>query len=143
LRQHTLQRGDPRIASCTKVRLRRSVEQAPAALSRSSHQIDPYALAEPHGISAYTLDGLRGFGTGTEAINHFTAWDSSTRSAALVPLGTAPVIIENESHATARRPSNIPHELGHHLLEHPFDDVSFGKDHKRQLNEHSTFVLLR
>ncbi|MEN8650031.1 ImmA/IrrE family metallo-endopeptidase [Streptomyces sp. 21So2-11] len=95
----------------------------------------PYALAEEHGIAVYTLSDLLGFGIGTEAFSHFTSSSSSAWSAALVPLGTARVIVENESHAMVRRRSNTAHELGHHLLEHPFDDVIFGEDHKRQFNE--------
>ena len=33
-----------------------------------------------------------------------------------------------------RRRSNIAHELGHHLLEHSFENVVFGEDHKRQFD---------
>lgn len=47
----------------------------------------------------------------------------------------ARIIIENESHALVRRRSNIAHELGHHLLEHPFDQVILGEDHKRQFDD--------
>lgn len=96
---------------------------------------NPYALAEAHGIAVYTLSSLRGFGVGAEAYSHFTVCDSSAWSAALVRLGAARIIVENESHAVVRRRSNIAHELGHHLLEHPFDSVIFGEDHKRQFNE--------
>lgn len=101
----------------------------------ATEQFDPYALAKEHGISVYTLSGLREFGIGFEAFSHFTARDSSAWSAALVPLGTARIIIENESHALVRRRSNIAHELGHYLLEHPFDNVILGEDHKRQFND--------
>lgn len=96
---------------------------------------DPYALAHAHGISVFNLSELRQFGIGPEAFGHFTVDDSSAWSAALVPLGTARVIVENESHFLVRRRSNIAHELGHFLLEHPFDNVIFGEDHKRQFNE--------
>jgi IrrE N-terminal-like domain len=96
---------------------------------------DPYALANEHGIDVYTLAGLGKFGIGTEALGYFTIRDSSAWSAALVPFGPARVIIENESHALVRRRSNIAHELGHFLLEHPFDNVIFGEDHKRQFDE--------
>jgi hypothetical protein len=116
--------------------MREVTQEERAALSLSATDpFDPYALAEAHGIPVYTLNGLRGFGAGAEAISHFTACESSAWSAALVPLGPARVIIENESHAAARRRSNIAHELGHHLLEHPFDNVILGEDHKRQFNE--------
>lgn len=96
---------------------------------------DPYALAKEHGIDVYTLSGLHEFGLGSEVLSHFTVRDSSAWSAALLPLGDARVIIENESHRLVRRRSNIAHELGHHLLEHPFDSVILGEDHKRQFNE--------
>lgn len=52
-------------------------------------------------------------------------------SAALVPLGSARVIVENDGHALVRRRASIAHELGHHLLEHLFDSVILGEDHKR------------
>lgn len=96
---------------------------------------DPYALAREHGIVVYSLADLREFGLGAAAFGHFTACNSAAWSAALVPLGQGRIIIENESHALVRRRSNIAHELGHYLLEHPFDDVIFGEDHKRQFNE--------
>ncbi|MFF4961967.1 ImmA/IrrE family metallo-endopeptidase [Streptomyces sp. NPDC001222] len=96
--------------------------------------LDPYALAEEHGISVYALGSLREFGMGAEVLGHFTVRRSSAWSAALVPLGTARVIVENESHSLARRRSNIAHELGHHLLEHSFSNVILGEDHKRQFS---------
>ncbi|WP_205064308.1 ImmA/IrrE family metallo-endopeptidase [Streptomyces sp. OspMP-M43] len=110
-------------------------EERAALGLRANAPLDPYALAEEHGIDVYTLGSLVDFGIDDEVLNHFTTVDSSAWSAALVPLGTARIIIENESHAIARRRSNIAHELGHHLLEHPFDNVIFGEDHKRQFNE--------
>ncbi|MEU1183778.1 ImmA/IrrE family metallo-endopeptidase [Streptomyces sp. NPDC005820] len=97
--------------------------------------LDPYALAEKHGISVYTLSNLREADMSDEAFQYFTKHRTSAWSAALVPLGTARVIIENESHQLERRRSNIAHELGHHLLEHSFDSVILGEDHKRQFNE--------
>lgn len=96
---------------------------------------DPYALAREHGIAVYSLSSLREFGLGATAHSQFTIRDSAAWSAALVPFGQARIIIENESHALVRRRSNIAHELGHHLLEHAFDGVIFGEDHKRQFNE--------
>jgi len=120
----------------TQTLMREVAQEERAALGlRANAPFDPYALAEEHGIDVYTLSSLAEFGMGTEVLNHFTAVDSSAWSAALVPLGTARVIIENESHSVVRRRSNIAHELGHHLLEHPFDNVIFGEDHKRQFNE--------
>ncbi|MEO3862104.1 ImmA/IrrE family metallo-endopeptidase [Acrocarpospora sp. B8E8] len=120
----------------TQALMREAAQEERAELRlRPTDPFDPYALADAHGIDVYTLSELRGFGIGIRAFSHFTVDDSSAWSAALVPFGTARVIIENESHALVRRRSNIAHELGHHLLEHPFDDVIFGEDHKRQFNE--------
>ncbi|WP_223774500.1 ImmA/IrrE family metallo-endopeptidase [Streptomyces sp. 135] len=96
--------------------------------------LDPYVLAEEHGIDVYTLEGLQEFEMTVAALHHFTVSSSSAWSAALVPLGTARVIVENESHIPVRRRSNIAHELGHFLLEHSFDGVILGEDHKRQFN---------
>lgn len=96
---------------------------------------DPYALAEEHGIRVYTIESLIGFGVPAEVHSHFTAQRPSAWSAALIPMGAARVIVENESHSLVRRRSNIAHELGHHLLEHSFDNVILGEDHKRQFNE--------
>jgi hypothetical protein len=122
--------------SWTQALMRDVVQEERAALGLdATAPFDPYALAEEHGIAVYILSSLRGFGIGAEALSHFTVRDSSVWSAAPVPLGAARIIIENESHALVRRRSNIAHELGHHLLEHPFDEVIFGEDHKRQFNE--------
>lgn len=106
-----------------------------ASLGISDHEaLDPYALCEEHGVRVYTLESLRAFGARSEAILHFTSLNRSTWSAALVPVGSARIIIENESHAAVRRRSSIAHELGHFLLEHKFDGVLLGEEHKRQFD---------
>lgn len=97
--------------------------------------LDPYALADAHGIPVYTLYDLRDWELGQAALAHFHGSSGSRWSAALIPLGTARVIVENDAHAPARRRSNIAHELGHHLLEHPFDAVILGEDHERQFDK--------
>lgn len=97
--------------------------------------LDPYALAQQHGIKVYALGALAQFGVGALALRHFTIERTSAWSAALVPLGTARVIVENDAHPVVRRRSNIAHELGHHLMEHPFTDVILGEDHKRQFDQ--------
>jgi IrrE N-terminal-like domain len=99
---------------------RRRAGGASRARAGPADPFDPHALAKEHGIAVYTLSGLREFGLSAKALSHFTVCDSSAWSAALVPLGGARVIIENESHRLVHRRSNIAHELGHHLLEHPF-----------------------
>lgn len=105
---------------------------------------DPYALCEEHGVRVYTVESLRSFGAPTEAILHFTSLNTTSWSAALVPIGPARVIIENETHPPVRRRSSIAHELGHFLLEHEFNGVLLGEDHKRQfdssLEKQATFL---
>jgi hypothetical protein len=97
--------------------------------------LDPYALAAQHGIKVYPLRALAEFGIGEPALQHFSVDRTTAWSAALVPLGTARIIVENDAHPPVRRRSNIAHELGHFLLEHPFDDVILGEDHKRQFDK--------
>lgn len=98
-------------------------------------ELDPYALCAEHGINVYTVESLQSFGATANAINYFTTLNPSAWSAALVPIGSARVIIENETHARVRRRSSIAHELGHFLLEHAFNGVLLGEDHKRQFDE--------
>lgn len=98
-------------------------------------ELDPYRLCIEHGIDVYTVRSLQSFGATSKAVNHFTTLNPSTWSAALVPIGSARVIIENEAHAQVRRRSSIAHELGHFLLEHAFAGVLLGEDHKRQFHE--------
>ena len=98
-------------------------------------QLDPYALAEAHGISVYTLTQLRDWELSDTARAHFNAANGASWSAALVPLGSARVIVENDGHALVRRRASIAHEMGHHLLEHSFDSVILGEDHKRQFDK--------
>jgi Zn-dependent peptidase ImmA (M78 family) len=69
------------------------------------------------------------------AVAHFTTVRSFAWSAALVPLGSVRLIIENDLHARVRRRSSIAHEMGHHLLEHDFSVVILGEDHQRQFDE--------
>jgi len=103
-------------------------------------QLDPYALCEEHAISVYPLSEI----ASPAAVNHFTATTRSRWSAALVPIGVARVIIENDRHPIVRRRSNISHELGHFLLEHAFQAELFGEAHERQfdakLEKEATFL---
>ena len=97
-------------------------------------QLDPYALAEAHGISVYSLSELRDWELSDAAHAHLHGANGASWSAALVPLGSARVIVENDGHALVRRRASIAHELGHHFLEHSFDSVILGEDHKRQFD---------
>lgn len=93
---------------------------------------DPYALAEEHGIPVYSLSSLREWDLSQDAHAHFRNERGAVWSAALMPYGTARMIIENDGHDGVRRRSSVAHELGHHLLEHPFDAALIGADHNRQ-----------
>jgi hypothetical protein len=115
--------------------MREVAEEERSDLGLGKHDpFDPYALAEAHGIPVYSLTELLDSDLGAEAHDHFHSSSSRSWSAALVPLGSARVIVENDAHAPVRRRSNIAHELGHHLLEHPFENVVLGEDHKRQFD---------
>lgn len=94
-------------------------------------KFDPYKLAEAHGIPVYPLSELTRWDLSTEAHSHFAGRNAGTWSAALVPIGKSRMIVENDGHAGVRRRASIAHELGHHLLEHPFDAALIGEDHER------------
>ena len=97
--------------------------------------LNPYDLCEAHGIDVYAIEDLEDPWCGRETIEHFAVQRASTWSAALIPIGTARVIIENTAHEPPRRRSNIAHELGHHLLEHEFAQVLIGEDHNRLVDQ--------
>ncbi|WP_440671831.1 ImmA/IrrE family metallo-endopeptidase [Clavibacter nebraskensis] len=94
--------------------------------------LDPYDLCAEHGIPVYPLTD---FVDSPEAVAHFSQHRVKAWSAALLPIGSGRVIIENDRHPPVRRRSSIAHELGHHLLEHHFDGVVLGDDHGRQFDE--------
>lgn len=100
----------------------------------SGDRMDPYRLADEHGIPIYTLSELREWDLAEGAHQHFFTNTKANWSAALVPLGRSRVIIENDGHADVRRRASIAHELGHHLLEHAFEGVLIGADHSRVLD---------
>lgn len=94
-------------------------------------RFDPYLLADEHGISIYALSELNAWDLRDEALAHFIDDGTGKWSAALVPLGTGRVILDNDGHAEVRRRASIAHELGHHLLEHAFDASFVGATHER------------
>lgn len=96
--------------------------------------LDPYRLAAEHGIAVYPIDELADCDGAARAVRHFTDVGRATWSAALVPVGSARIIVENTSHAPCRRRSSIAHELGHHLLEHPFGEVLLTADGCRRFD---------
>lgn len=95
---------------------------------------DPYKLCAEHGIPVYPIDDLPG--VSREAVEHLTRTKTGNWSAALIPFGTARMIVENPSHHQNRRRASISHELGHHLLEHPFNRVLLSVSHAESFAAH-------
>jgi hypothetical protein len=85
--------------------------------------LDPYALAREHGIPVYPIGELADGICSEDAVRHFTVNRTGVWSAALVPAGPGRIILENTAHARCRRCASLAHELSHHFLEHPFDNV--------------------
>lgn len=92
--------------------------------------LDPYMLAEAWGLPVYPISSLGGGDCPESTIQHFMTTSSKRWSAALVPVGAGRIVIENDSHQTVRRRSSLAHEMGHHLLEHPFPAGVLGADHE-------------
>jgi Zn-dependent peptidase ImmA (M78 family) len=97
--------------------------------------LDPYALAREHGIPVYPIDELPDEHCSQKAVTHSTLNRSKVWSAALVPIGTGRIILENTGHASVRRRSSLAHELSHHFLEHKFDDVLLTDDGCRRFDK--------
>lgn len=93
--------------------------------------LDPYELADRHGIPVYPISQLACSGCPDETIEHFLERRAKAWSAALVPVGTARIIIENDGHETPRRRSSVAHEMSHHLLEHVFGATLAVADHSK------------
>jgi hypothetical protein len=79
---------------------------------------DPYALAELYGIEVHDLSAPD---LPAAAVQHFTTLRTEVFSAALVPVGTGCIVIENHVHDPLRRRSTMAHEMSHVLLEHEFE----------------------
>lgn len=89
-------------------------------LGLSAYQrLDPRDIAEQYGVPVYTVSRLAG-ACDPDSIDHITNTASRAFSAALVPHGTARIIIDNDSHDAGRRASSLAHEVAHLLLEHEF-----------------------
>jgi len=93
--------------------------------------LDPYVLADAHGIPVYAISELEASGCAPETIQHFLVTRKKAWSAAIVPVGTSRLILENDAHEYVRRRSTIAHELSHHLLEHVFPEALLTQEHER------------
>ena len=96
--------------------------------------LDPYRLADEHGIPVYPLEELADGPRARAAIQHFTSVRSTVWSAALIPVGSSRLIIENTAHSVPRRRASLAHELGHHLLEHEFAEMLLTEDGCRRFD---------
>jgi hypothetical protein len=85
--------------------------------------LDSYILADLYGIPIFPLHELTGHGCSPDAVAHFSGVREATFSAALIPLGSSQIIIENAVHADTRRRVSIAHEMAHVLLEHQFSET--------------------
>lgn len=54
-------------------------------------------------------------------MQNFTRHQRGKLSGLVLPIGTGRAIVENPAHDDCRRRSTIGHEMGHVVLEHPFD----------------------
>lgn len=102
---------------------------------RRRSRFDPYVLAEHHGLDCIEIGLLPDEFCREAAVQHFLRDRQAAWSAALVPLGTARIILENDSHSMARRRASVSHEIGHFLLEHDFDDVLLTDDGCRHFDK--------
>ncbi|MBP8880867.1 MAG: ImmA/IrrE family metallo-endopeptidase [Dermatophilaceae bacterium] len=93
--------------------------------------LDPYLLAEAWGLPVYAISELTAHDCPSETIEYFLTTNSRKWSAALIPVGSGRLIIENDSHSTVRRRSSVAHEMSHHLLEHVFPEGVLGSDHDK------------
>lgn len=80
--------------------------------------LDPWDLAAEHGVEVLPLSKfVKEVGDSAQRL----LGDRADRFSAMqVPDGNGSFIIENDSHHLTRRRTNVAHELGHLLLEHPF-----------------------
>lgn len=97
-------------------------------------RMDPYALAEHHGVDCFSIDELPAGDRDHAVVQHFLTARQATWSAALVPLGSVRIILENASHTLRRRRVSVAHELGHLLLEHDFATALLTADGSREFD---------
>ncbi|RAY15025.1 hypothetical protein DPM19_09760 [Actinomadura craniellae] len=117
------------MARWTKPAMKEVAAEERAALGLTPMQrFDPYMLAKEHGISVYPIGELIASGCSPDAVKHFEVIRPKVWSAALMPVGSARFMLVNTGHELVRQRSNMAHELGHHLLEHEFQEIVLGDD---------------
>jgi len=105
--------------------LAQEVRRSELALT-DSDPLDPYVLAELYGIRIIPLTTVVGLPAATAG--HFSSPVRANWSAALVPVGTARFILDNDHHPVRRRRASIAHEMSHLLWEHEFSEVLLTAD---------------
>jgi Zn-dependent peptidase ImmA (M78 family) len=90
--------------------------------------LDPLLLANEYGVDVYQLSELGNYGCSDAALSYFADDETAAFSAALIPIGTGLVILDNDNHASTRRRSSVAHEMAHVLLEHQFTVAILGPD---------------
>lgn len=106
--------------------------------TREGHEVTDLSAVESgqFGGDALADDRTRNVRDGgAEAVATASMWSSSAVVCNGYPPGNRPHRCRNDKHPPVRRHPNIAHELGHHLLEHAFDQVVLAEDHKRVLDE--------
>ncbi len=84
-------------------------------------RLNPRDLAAEYGIPVYTVTELAA--TRAPVGEWIAGTGLSVFSAALVPVDTGMLIIDNDLHSSARRASSIAHEMAHVLCEHRFTEA--------------------
>lgn len=90
--------------------------------------LEPRDLADEYGIPVYLFTELAHYGCADATLSHFADDEVATFSAALVPVGTCRLILDNDNHAPTRRRASVAHEMAHVLLEHRFTAAILGPD---------------
>lgn len=82
--------------------------------------LNPWALADAHGVPVVDIRDLADEPAAARAVRAFITDRQELFSAALLPIGSGCLIVENGAHASTRRVASVTHEMSHLLLEHEF-----------------------
>lgn len=88
--------------------------------------LNPLELARLLDVLVITPEALHSLSV--SATNHLCITDADSWSAVTLIDGARKLVILNPSHSTARRNSDLAHELSHIILEHKPTQVFFGHD---------------